>query len=69
MTQEDRDSILSLIDQMAKIVSVSDRQRATADLKTVVMMAADPELDWVGKPPTIINQGGVAYRAYPILGH
>lgn len=69
MSPEDRDSILALIDRMAQIASPDARERATADLKTLVMLAADPELDWLEKPPTIINQGGVAYRAYPILEH
>jgi hypothetical protein len=52
---------------MKAIASAEERDRATADLKTLVMMASDPELNWTEKPPTIINQGGVAYRAYPIL--
>lgn len=65
MRAEDRDSILALIDKMKGLVG-SDMERATADLKTVVMMAADPELEWVDHPPVILQQGGRTYRAVQI---
>lgn len=65
MRAEDRDSIIALIDKM-KGLSACEMERATADLKTVVMMAADPELEWAETPPVILQQGGRTYRAIQI---
>ena len=65
MRAEDRDSIIAMIDRL-KGIAASDMERATADLKTVVMMAADPELEWAEHPPVILTQGARTYRAFPI---
>lgn len=62
MRAEDRDSILALIDKM-KGLSDTEMERASADLKTVVMMASDPELEWADHHPVILMQGGRTYRA------
>ena len=60
MRAEDRDSILAMIDKM-KGLTAAEMERATADLKTVVMMAADPEMQWVEPPPRIVQQDGKTY--------
>lgn len=62
MRAEDRDSILALIDKM-KALAGAELERATADLKTVVMMAAEPEMEWVDQHPVILSHGGRTYRA------
>lgn len=65
MRAEDRDSILAMIDRM-KGLTAEQMERATADLKTVVMMASEPELEWFEKPQVILQQGGRTYRAQQI---
>ena len=65
MRAEDRDAILAMIDRM-KGLAASELERATADLKTVVMMASEPELDWFEHPPVILTHCGRTYRAQPI---
>ena len=62
MRAEDRDSILAMIDKM-KAMAGAELERASADLKTVVMMAADPEMEWLDRQPVILTQGGRTYRA------
>lgn len=62
MLAEDRDLVLGLIDKLLT-VSAADLPRATADLKTVVMMAAEPEMEWADRNPVILTQGGRTYRA------
>lgn len=66
MQAKDRDAIFQLIDRM-KAASMSEREAASADLKTLIMMATDPELSWAEQPPVILTQGARTYRAYPIL--
>lgn len=63
MTPEDQRTVYSLIDKL-KSASVEERERVSADLKTAVMLASDPEVSWV--EPVIISQGGRFYRAFPI---
>lgn len=65
MDQATKDAIFSLIDKM-KVAASADREAISADLKTLVMMASDPELDWYEQPPVILTQGQRVYRAYPI---
>ncbi len=66
MLAEDRDTILNMIDRM-KTLAGADLERASADLKTAVMMAAEPEMEWVDRNPVIISQGGRTYRAVELV--
>lgn len=66
MQEADRKAIFDLIDKMKAAVTIEDRERESADLKTLVLMASDPELDWAEHPPVILTQGARTYRAYPI---
>jgi hypothetical protein len=68
MREEDRTTIFAMIDRMKSLSTQRERDEASADLKTVVMMASDPELNWAEHPPVILTQGARTYRAYPILG-
>ena len=65
MRAEDIDRVFALIDKL-KGLSMSEMERATADLKTAVMMASEPELDWFEHPPVILTHCGRTYRAQPI---
>lgn len=67
MLAEDRDTILALIDKMKLAASAEERERASADLKTVVMMAAEPEMEWAERNPVILTQGGRTYRAVELV--
>ena len=66
MREEDRDYILALIEKMRLAKSADALDVISADLKTIVMMAADPELEWAGRPPIILTQGGRTFRAQEI---
>ena len=67
MREEDRATIFAMIDRMKSLTTQEARDEASADLKTVVMMASEPEMEWLDHPPVILMQGQRAYRAYPIL--
>jgi hypothetical protein len=66
MTPEDRDAILGLIEKMRLSTSADDLDRTSADLATLVMLAADPEMEWAAQNPVILQQGGRVYRAVQI---
>lgn len=66
MREEDRAAIFTMIDKMKNLATQQERDEASSDLKTVVMMASDPELEWAERPPVILTQGARTYRAYPI---
>ena len=67
MQDADRKAIFDLIDKMKVAATVEQREATSDDLKTLVLMASDPELDWSEHPPVILTQGARTYRAYPIL--
>lgn len=66
MNDDDKKSILALIEKMRTAATAQDRDRLSADLATSVMMASEPELEWAEHPPVILMQGARTYRAYPI---
>ena len=66
MQDADRKAIFDLIDKMKVAATVEQREAASVDLKTLVLIASDPELDWAEHPPVILTQGARTYRAYPI---
>ena len=61
MRDEDRDAILGLIEKMRLSASADELDKRSADLATLVMMAADPEADWTEPPPRIVQQDGKTY--------
>lgn len=63
MQPEDHRTVCALIDKL-KDAAGADRERISADLKTVVMMVAEPEMKW--EAPMILRQNNKTYRAYPI---
>ena len=67
MRAEDRQTILDMIQKMKEVAADPAIRAMSDDLATIVMMAADPELDMAEHPPVILNQGGRVYRAYPIV--
>ncbi len=67
MREEDRATIFAMIDKMKSLATQQERDEASADLKTVVLLASEPELNWLDHPPVILMQGQRTYRAYPIL--
>ena len=66
MQDADRQAIFDMIDKMKAATTAEQREAASVDLKTMVLMAADPELDWAEHPPVILTQGARTYRAYPL---
>jgi hypothetical protein len=64
MTQDDLRMVKNLIQKLKGAATSEERERASADLTTAVMMAAEPELMF--EPPVIIRQNNRTYRAYPI---
>lgn len=67
MQDADRQAIFDLIDKMKAAVTSEQREAASVDLKTLVQLASEPELDWAEHPPVILTQGARTYRAYPII--
>ena len=63
MAPEDQRAVHDLI-QKLKDASAEERDRVSADLETLVMMVAEPEIQW--QAPLILRQGNKSYRAYPI---
>ena len=67
MREEDRQSIFDMIDKMKDATTVEERIRCSADLKTLMLIATDPELEMAENRPVILTQGARTYRAYPIM--
>lgn len=67
MREEDQKSIFAMIDRMKSASTDQQRERASADLKTAILMASDPEMEWAANPPVILTQGARTYRAWPIM--
>ncbi len=63
MTEEDERAVFALIDRM-KDANREERERISADLKTAVLMASEPDMKW--EAPLILRQNNRTYRAYPI---
>lgn len=66
MREEDRATVFAMIDKMKNLATQQERDEASSDIKTVVMMASEPEMAWAEHPPVILTQGARTYRAYPI---
>ncbi len=63
MSPDDQRTVFALIDKL-KNAAEAERERLSGDLKTVVMMASEPEIIW--NAPLILRQNNKTYRAYPI---
>jgi hypothetical protein len=63
MSPDDQRTVFGLIDKL-KDAAGEDRERASADLKTLVMMVAEPEIQY--QAPMLIQVAGRTCRAYPI---
>ncbi len=63
MSPEDQAAVHNLIHKL-KSAAMEDRERLSADLETLVMMVAEPEIVW--QAPLILRQNNKSYRAYPI---
>lgn len=63
MRPEDQAAVHAMI-QKLKDAASDDRERVSADLETLVMMVAEPEIQW--EAPLILRQNNRSYRAYPL---
>ena len=67
MQEADRKAIHDVIQKPKAAATAEERDRVSADLETIVMMACEPEMQWADQPPVILTQGARTYRAYPII--
>ncbi len=63
MSPDDQRTVFGLIDKL-KDAAGEERERASDDLKTLVMMVAEPEIQY--QAPMLIQVAGRTCRAYPI---